>query len=260
MIDDVHLMTGAYVLDSLTQGERAEFEQHLGTCERCGTEVRELGVTLAEVATAEAAIPPGSLRDRVLAQVTITPQLPPVSGGGSDITASRAVRASSPSSIRHDQPPRRAWRMGALLAGAAAVAAIAFGIGSWSAQRTQQTPVVAPADEVARIVAAPDARMSTFRSAQGADSKVIVAPSMGAAVIMAKDVPMPPEGMIYQAWVMDRAGAKHGMETFVPTADGAVESMIHGDFADATRLEVTVEPMGGSDEPSSRPIAVAALA
>jgi anti-sigma-K factor RskA len=184
------------------------------------------------------------------------------SGAGSDRgERQHAIPPAMPRFERRAQatPARRSWRMSALIAGAAAVAALAFGLGSWNAQRSQHSLVVTPADEVTQVVTAADAEMSSLAMTGAPGSKVIVAPSMGQAVIMAEDLPMPAQGMVYQAWVMDRSGAKHGMETFVPDAEGAVEAMVHGDFADATRLEVTVEPLGGSDAPTSPPVGVATL-
>ena len=51
MSDDLHSLSGAYVLDALTDDERADFEVHLERCPTCRDEVaslREVAPLLAE--------------------------------------------------------------------------------------------------------------------------------------------------------------------------------------------------------------------
>ena len=42
MPDDLHVLTGSYVLDAISDAEREEFERHLQTCPTCEAEVRGL--------------------------------------------------------------------------------------------------------------------------------------------------------------------------------------------------------------------------
>ncbi|MGH3762579.1 RskA family anti-sigma factor, partial [Actinophytocola sp.] len=42
---DVHALTGAYVLDAVSDDERAVVERHLGDCGACRQEVAELRET-----------------------------------------------------------------------------------------------------------------------------------------------------------------------------------------------------------------------
>jgi len=65
--DEPHDLTAAYALDALTPDERLEFETHLAECERCRTELAELGETVGALAyAAEGPVPPEALRDRIL--------------------------------------------------------------------------------------------------------------------------------------------------------------------------------------------------
>ena len=69
---ELHLLTGGYAIDALTDAERAEFEKHLDQCPSCAEEVRGLRETAAKLALATAVTPPPGMRSRVLAAVPRT--------------------------------------------------------------------------------------------------------------------------------------------------------------------------------------------
>lgn len=234
MTDDPHLLTGAYALDSLDEVTRAQFERHLADCPDCQREVRELREAVATMGAAEQTPPPPALREAVVAEVSRTAQLPP-----------HTVPAAAP----------RARRWLSLLA-VAAVAVLAFGIGTWVAG---PGPVPTPQDDMASIVAAPDARMAPMALPGAAHSKVIVSPAQGRAVMVGDGMTRPADGNVYQLWLIDDGGAAHGMDTFVPDADGTAEVLLAGDFSAATALAVTIEPAGGSAQPTSQPLGTAEL-
>src|SRR5947209_2632725 len=78
--DDLHVLTGSYVLDAVSPDEREEFERHLQTCPACDAEVRGLRETAARLAIARAVAPPARMERQVLAATYQTRQLPPLSG------------------------------------------------------------------------------------------------------------------------------------------------------------------------------------
>lgn len=78
MSADIHVLTGAYACDALDLGEQEAFEEHLASCESCALEVAELRATAAALAAAEAVEPPAALHGRVMAEVAVTRQLPPI--------------------------------------------------------------------------------------------------------------------------------------------------------------------------------------
>src|SRR5689334_20135549 len=47
---DLHELVAAYALNALDDGDRATFEEHLATCERCAAELAELRETAAAFA------------------------------------------------------------------------------------------------------------------------------------------------------------------------------------------------------------------
>jgi anti-sigma factor RsiW len=67
--DDLHSLTGVYVIDALTDLERCAFERHLRECAPCHREVRELGEAVLLLVAAIAHQPEASLGERVLAGI-----------------------------------------------------------------------------------------------------------------------------------------------------------------------------------------------
>src|SRR2546423_672923 len=79
MRDDLHVLTGSYALDAVSEVEREEFERHLQHCPTCEAEVRGLRETAARLALACAMTPPARMERQVLAAAFPTRQLPPPS-------------------------------------------------------------------------------------------------------------------------------------------------------------------------------------
>ena len=79
MREDLHVLTGSYVLDAISDTEREEFERHLQHCPACEAEVRGMRETAARLALACAVTPPARMEQQVLAATYRTRQLPPLS-------------------------------------------------------------------------------------------------------------------------------------------------------------------------------------
>ena len=75
-MSEMHEDAVAYALTALDAAELAEFEAHLGTCERCQQEVAEFCETAAELTFLNQATPPPTLRANVIAAIRTLPQLP----------------------------------------------------------------------------------------------------------------------------------------------------------------------------------------
>jgi anti-sigma-K factor RskA len=120
MADDLHDLTAAYALDALDTGERAAYERHLATCERCRAELGDLqGVVAGLAAAADGPAPPAELRGRIL----------------------DAARAERPNVV----PLRPRWAVpSAVAAVVAACAAVALGLWSLSLRHDlAEAPTVA---------------------------------------------------------------------------------------------------------------------
>jgi len=234
MRDDLHVLTGSYVLDAISDGEREEFERHLQACLSCDAEVRGLRETAARLALARAVAPPVRMEQRVLAATYQTRQLPPL--------AASHLQAPRPASW-----PRRV----AIAAAAASVAAaVSLGVAQLSTQHQLDT-VRASGAEIARVVTAPDAHVAIARTGAGGSVTVVTSAALRESVVSATGMAALPAGRVYQVWVMSPAGARSaGLLTGTQLLTSAVTP---GD-----RIGVTVEPAGGTTRPTTTPVAVLA--
>jgi hypothetical protein len=68
-------------------------------------------------------------------------------------------------------------------------------------------------------------------------------------------LPEPPRGKVYQAWTLAKGSSKVvASPTFLPDARGIALVMLPADARTTTEISVTVEPDGGSKEPTSKPL------
>jgi anti-sigma factor RsiW len=237
MRDDLHVLTGSYALDAVSDVEREEFERHLQHCPTCQAEVRGLRETAARLALACAMTPPARMERRVLAAAYQTRQLPPLS-------ADRSRRALP---RRHAVLRRALPRRLAVLAAAASVAAaVALGITQLSAQHQLDQ---ARATAIARVVTAPDAHVETARTSAGGSVTVVTSVALREAVVSASGMAPLPSSRVYQVWVMSPSGARsaglmHG------------SSLLASAVRPGDRIGITVEPAGGTARPTTTPVAV----
>nr|WP_306237898.1 anti-sigma factor [Ornithinimicrobium sp. HY1745] len=242
----MHALAAAYALDAVDAGERASFELHLSTCADCGREVaelREATVALSDDLTVE---PPPALREQLLTQIALTPQdaPTPVDAPTDQVAPTDEVGAHR---ARRSRGPGR-W----LLAGAAA-AAIAIGavaITQWPTD-TPDPAIVA----VQEVLEAPDAIEAT-ESADGATFTVVTAASLDRAVLLTEDLPGAPDGEDYQLWFVHEDGTAVSAGLMPREGD---EVALEGAPAGAVAVGITVEPAGGSEQPTSDPIVAVPL-
>lgn len=241
---ELHTLTGAYALHALPEDERVAFERHLGACEACAQEVRELSATAARLGLAVSATPPPALRERVLREITTVRQEPPPHGRGARPTSSA----------------RRAGRWSTYALAACVATAAAFGgVAVWQNQvaqdaRQETDRAQQHNEQVARVLTAPDARTTAADLGDGARGTVVVSRSVNKAVFLASDMAHPPDGKVYQLW-FDEGGTMRSAGLMNPAAtDDAV--LMDGPLDRASGMGITVEPAGGSDRPTSAPVAL----
>ena len=233
-MSDIHALVGAYAVDALDDVERAAFERHLAGCDTCRAEVDGLREAASVVGASAAQDPPPGLRDRVLADIENVRPLPPQ-------TAAAA-------------PHRR--RLRPALVAAAAVAALAVGGGvivaePWADDSSQQQLTVAE-----QVRAADDAETFSQTLDDGAVATVIRSKSLNRAVLVTENMPPAPDGKVYETWL------EHddvGMVAAGLMENGQQEVVLEGDPATAIGFGITVEPDGGSDEPTADPVAIIAF-
>jgi len=70
----------------------------------------------------------------------------------------------------------------------------------------------------------------------------------------------PPRGKVYQAWTLERGSVKEtASPTFLPDARGVALIVLPADARSTAEVSVTLEPEGGSKEPTEKPLLEASL-
>lgn len=245
---DLHSMTGAYALHALPADEREVFERHLADCEACARETAELCATAARLGLAASATPRPVLREQVLRRITSVRQVGP----------GVPVLGRTGGSARWTRLMSR-WSLAACLAAAAGLG----GATVWQHERADQALERAQraerdTSEIAVVLTAPDARSRTARLADGATGAVVVSDSRDKAVFLASGMDRPPGGKVYQLWFDDGGSTMRPAGLMDPhRTDQAV--LMSGNVDDASGMGITVEPEGGSRQPTTEPLALMPL-
>ncbi|MGY6022818.1 anti-sigma factor [Streptomyces spinosirectus] len=194
---DMHTLTGAYALHTLSGGEREAVERHLGRCDPCAEEVAGFTAAAARQGLASALTPRPELKARVLRRIASERQQ----------TARRRTVAATPLPRRARASARA--RPSRWLPAACPAAAAVPGTGTvWQHQRAEDAGGRArraerTARDVSAVLTAPDARTRTARLAEGARGTVVVSHGLDRAVFAASDMAEPPPGRVYQLWLAD---------------------------------------------------------
>lgn len=228
---DIHALTGAYALDAVSGDERMDFERHLAECEACAQEVRELQDTAARLAMAAAATPPPELKSRVLDQIKNVRQLPP------ETTVVPLRRRSF------------AQRLTTVAAAVFFVAAAGLGVVVVQ-QNNKLDDARAQAAQMQEILQAPDAKLVTLEDTGAGGNgtmKVAVSRSMDRMLFVSGDLANPAAGKDYQLWAI--VGNDPPLSMGTVDHGGDVLQDLSG-FGDADQVAISVEPDGGSEEPT----------
>ena len=248
MTADLHTLSGAYAIDALEPDERAQFERHLAACESCQQEVRELQATAAALAAGSSEEPPSSLKQAVMAEIDQTRQDRPIAPPA-DLAEHRARRG------------RVAVLSQRLVGAAAAVLALAVvALGATVTSLNDRLDrVEARSEQLQALVAAADTQTLAMDGPDGAVAHVVVSSSVGQAVMFGSGMAPAPEGRDYELWfVLEDAFVPAGLLTV--DDDGTITHSVQGDLAGVVARAVTIEPAGGSAQPTSDPIMAVELA
>ncbi|MFK8023396.1 MAG: anti-sigma factor [Ilumatobacter sp.] len=185
--------------------------------------------------------PPPSLKDSVMAaidaldenSVTDRTLAPPAVG-------TRPVVETPVISLESERRRRRPWTA---FAAAAAVAAL-FAGGLFVVARDNEP------DRIEVVAAADDAvRRVLIDGELDGELEVVYSASLDAFVLLGTDIPVLADDETYQLWLVDAAGAR-SMGVFTPDDDGTVSERFDGSDPSEVTVGVTVEPAGGSSEPT----------
>ena len=258
MTESVHLFAGAYALDALDPDERAEFEAHLASCPDCTEEVRGMLATAARLGSAESIRPSAELKRAVLAQVARTEQERPP--GPADIQSRPPDgQGASPADTRVVVPLRRhAQRLLAVAAAVLAVVAVALSALLVQA-RSDRNTIADRQQQLTAMLTAADSHSVVALLPDGGRAVVVVSGSKHEAALLGTRMSALPAGHVYQLWYMGSDNRAVSAGLFTPGANGTVAVLLQGDPTTAAKIGLTVEPDGGSSQPTTTPLLAVAV-
>lgn len=219
----------AYTLGALDPAELSNLEHHLKGCAECRAELAWLepaGDVLA--ADVEQIEPSPGLRSRVMASID------------EEIANTEQIPVTPPT--RPAKPARRSGWLGGLLRPAvlgAAAAALFIGVALGLVLNGGDSPT------------SPQRQVITGQSTIGADAVMVA--SEGAGTLKMTGLKALEEGQIYQAWIQRGQSVIPTDSLFVPDRKGSATASIP-DLSGVSAVMVSVEPKGGSQQPTTAPI------
>ncbi|SDQ17518.1 anti-sigma factor [Quadrisphaera sp. DSM 44207] len=257
--EDGHGLVAAHAVGALDAAEARAAEEHLARCAPCRAELADLRAALADLGSVDAVAPPPSLKEAVMARLDDVEQLPPLPARDAVPPARDELAARR----ERGRPGREGrWWAPALAAAAVAVLVVGgLGLG-WTALelREDRDRARSLAAALGEVAAAPDAVVVEAAAGSGRGwrgTRLVLSAEQGRAVLLDGGTAPAPEDRTYQLWYVASGGAVPA-GTFEGGGDpGAV---LTGSPQDAAAVAVTLEPEGGSDQPTTEPVATYPLA
>jgi len=227
--------TGAYVLGALDEPERDSFEDHLAVCAACREEVEQLlPAADALPISVDPMAPPPALKARIMAEVEREAALLAAAGPEADRPPAAARRRRLPSL-------RITRLVPVAVAAVLLVVGVGIGIGVTRLDSGSERTVTAQVSD-----------------APGASVQVEINGDEGR--LMARRLPAPPSGRVYQVWLKREGHAPEPTAAlFTPSREGAATASVPGSMKGVDEVMVTDEPEGGSPQPTGELLAVADL-
>ncbi len=222
----------AYSLGTLDAEETSALEIHLPTCASCRNELaacRQISDGLLMAAPPKA--PPAALRQRLQRRL--------------------------PSAQKTNRPPRN-WSFDRLALGFAIIVLLALNLFSLSQmqsfrrQQAQLTHELQTSQTALAMLAYPGTQSLPI-SAANISGALLLDKDRSVAVLIIWDLPQLPDNRTYQAWLVDPQGNRTSAAMFDPDPDLPFTSVTiksPNELSAFTSLGVTVEPAGGSRQPS----------
>ncbi len=271
--DDPALLTGAYALDALSDAERHEVEAALAEFPELRAEADSLSETARALAYAVEPIePPASLKASLMAAIQTTPQVAPDTGRAAQ-SVSAAVQEAPIASVTDvtsgggsaSAAARRRWfqRPAAMLSAAAAVGVVFLGVGLgaggaiFGQDSGPGTSASQAASGLDQIYAAADFKRSTSPVTGGGSATVVWSDQLGKSAVILDGVAAAPKDKTYQLWYIGSEASGGTIESagLMNDVDGGVRSaVLSGAKSAGAAVGITVEPAGGSKQPTTTPI------
>jgi anti-sigma-K factor RskA len=260
------LNSGAYVLNALDHEEKLEFEAQLAESEELRNEVTELTDTAVLLGMAVTPVAPSAqLKDNIMGKLATTPQLTrdvaPVRTIYATTPAHRAQSAAEapPTALSHKAQVR--WFQRPMMVAAAAVAAVLIVGGGVIGGNAIQNNVQhsQQADALTQIYSAADFQSESSTVSTGGKATLVYSKSLGKSALIMHGMAALPSNKVYELWYIDSKGVptKAGL---VGSDDRSTARVLDGTLSSGSTVGVTIEPAGGSQAPTSKPIVAIASA
>ena len=227
----------AYAVGALDSSDLAALESHLKTCETCQ----------AELAAYQA------VKDNILMAVPVRP--PPAA-------LRQRLQARLPGARKVSFRPKLAWTMKQFAVGLAIVLLLALNAFSFfqvqSLQREQAilTRQMQTGQTALAALAYPETRSLPIKG-ENVTGTLLLDKERNVAVLIAWNLPALQAGQTYQVWLIDPQGKRTSGGIFNPQPDlsfTSVSVLSPANLSNFTGIGVTVEPSGGSSQPTGKRI------
>ncbi len=292
--DDPALLTGSHALDALSDDERALLEHALTTSPELQAETDSLRETALQLAYAVEPIdPPASLKASLMAQIARTPQAAPtdrtapVAGLEAPLASAASpapVVGAAPARRRSPRPgtssvserltppgtptvrhPRRPAAAGSSVRqppcppqppSPVVFLGVGLGVGTNFGQTEGTSPGTTQASgTLDSIYAASDFQRTTAKVPGGGSATVVWSHDVGKSAVILDGVEQAPQGKTYELWYIGSEGGEIVPAGLVDSArNGVHTAVLDGKLTPGAAIGMTVEPEGGSDQPTSTPL------
>ena len=111
---------------------------------------------------------------------------------------------------------------------------------------------------VAAVLAAPDARLTARATSAGGQATVVASQSRRALIISTSGLPALTGGRVYELWFLAASGARRA--GLLPAGkNGRTPPLLTSGLLPGDSVALTVEPAGGTNQPTTKPIVVVPL-
>jgi anti-sigma-K factor RskA len=225
----------AYVLGALGWAEAAALRDHLETCQVCQDELKRYQQISNGLASAlPLRIPPSSARRKLLTSLEARPA---------------------------PARPKTRWGFRQFAAATLALVLIGMNLIAFQQIRDLRQQHVQLADQIEKhhtILGMLAANTEVHPvSGDGFSGNLLLDREKNLAYLLTWNLPPPPQDQVYQIWLIDPNGEETAAGLFRPEVDRPFTSaalVTSRTFVEFVGIKVTLEPSGGSDQPTSEPI------
>lgn len=195
--------------------------------------------TATRLAVAVARVPPAELKVAVMTSAARTRQHPPVV----DVSPVPEPRA------------RRRPRLAVAVAVVASAVVIALGV-TLGVQRSELDQARTQQREVAAALNAVGAKIVTDRTSLGGTATMIVARRLDKMIFTTSGLPALTKAHVYQLWLLTPSGTATSAGLLRRARDTRTAPVLAAGPPSGDQIAVTVEPAGGTAQPTTKPIVV----